>query len=45
MPEIMTFQIQLKAKLNLIQKHLNNSWKYEDMRTSNWKDALWWISI
>ena len=37
----MTFEIHSKAKLNLIQKHLNNSLKLgNDTRTSKWKDAV-----
>ena len=39
--ESMTLEIQSKAQLNLIQKHLNNSLKLEnDVRTSTWKDTV-----
>ena len=37
----MTFEIHSKAKLNLIQNHLNSNFKLEDhTKTSKWKDTV-----
>ena len=39
--ESMTLEIQSKAQLNLMKKHLNNSLKLEnDVGTSTWKDTV-----